>query len=275
MRSAYAFDPESSTSTTPHASTSTTGTFNANPRSAYVRPSAPALPPPLRNPHRSGLRAASDNRMVYVLAFEDDGHAHDVTWRAGRSHEGRVVGARGEERGTAVSAGMAQHRDDVEDAELEVAGLMEGMPTSMGGFKDHPMYVLERHLTQAQTLHPPPPHTPPSWSSRCFDGVGQPPPHSPAQPSSTNTMTPAAWSARTASSPRCAEPAFLNADEYHSPLASYSDFNDGGDPAVKIEEVHHHLLPHGAPSYMHHPMRQHAHHAHHAPHHQQHAHAHH
>ena len=32
-----------------------------------------------------------------------------------------------------------QHRDDVEDQELETAQLMEGMPTTIGGFKDHPM----------------------------------------------------------------------------------------------------------------------------------------
>jgi xeroderma pigmentosum group C-complementing protein len=32
-----------------------------------------------------------------------------------------------------------QHRDDVEDQELELAQIMEGMPTTMGGFKDHPM----------------------------------------------------------------------------------------------------------------------------------------
>ena len=33
----------------------------------------------------------------------------------------------------------SQHRDDLEDQELEVAQMMEGMPTTMNGFKDHPM----------------------------------------------------------------------------------------------------------------------------------------
>jgi xeroderma pigmentosum group C-complementing protein len=33
----------------------------------------------------------------------------------------------------------SQHRDDVEDQELDAAQLMEGMPTTIGGFKDHPM----------------------------------------------------------------------------------------------------------------------------------------
>lgn len=40
--------------------------------------------------------------------------------------------------------GSEQNRDDVEDAELDTAQLMEGMPTVMSGFKDHPMYV--RHI---------------------------------------------------------------------------------------------------------------------------------
>ncbi|KAJ7223632.1 hypothetical protein C8J57DRAFT_1665209 [Mycena rebaudengoi] len=266
MRSAYAFDLESSTSTTPHASTSTTGTFNANPRSAYVRPSAPALPPPPRNPHRSGLRAASDNRMVYVLAFEDDGHAHDVTWRYD-AWWARVVKSvarpyRLAWRSTETTLRMRSWRSQADGGHAHIDGRIQGPP----------------HVRAGAAFDTGADVTPATAAYACFDGVGQPPPHGPAQPSSTNTMTPATWSARTASSPRCAEPAFLNADEYHSPLTSYSDFNDGGDPAVKIEEVHHHLLPHGAPSYMHHPMRQHAHHAHHAhhaPHHQQHPHAHH
>lgn len=55
--------------------------------------------------------------------------------------------------------------------------VMEGMPTTMSGFKDHPLYVflyishknglhhlssyvLTRHLRQNETIHPPPPVTP-------------------------------------------------------------------------------------------------------------------
>jgi len=55
---------------------------------------------------------------------------------------------------------------------------MEGMPTTIGGFKDHPLYarfpslfpslsftltpsyVLTRHLKQTEVIHPPPPATP-------------------------------------------------------------------------------------------------------------------
>lgn len=34
-----------------------------------------------------------------------------------------------------------QHRDDLEDEELQTNQLTEGMPTSMAGFKDHPLCV--------------------------------------------------------------------------------------------------------------------------------------
>lgn len=31
---------------------------------------------------------------------------------------------------------------------------MEGLPTSVGAFKDHPIYALERHLRKDQAIHP-------------------------------------------------------------------------------------------------------------------------
>lgn len=40
---------------------------------------------------------------------------------------------------TKLIISSSQHRDDIEDQELDAAQLMEGMPTTMGGFKDHPM----------------------------------------------------------------------------------------------------------------------------------------
>lgn len=37
--------------------------------------------------------------------------------------------------------------------------MMEGMPTTIGGFKDHPLYVLTRHLKQTEVIYPEPPAT--------------------------------------------------------------------------------------------------------------------
>ncbi|KAH8806536.1 hypothetical protein DL96DRAFT_1717820 [Flagelloscypha sp. PMI_526] len=44
--------------------------------------------------------------------------------------------------------------------ELAAASIQEGMPTTISGFKDHSLFVLERHLRQTETIHPPPPATP-------------------------------------------------------------------------------------------------------------------
>lgn len=36
---------------------------------------------------------------------------------------------------------MSQNRDDIEDEEFELNQVIEGMPTSVVGFKDHPVWV--------------------------------------------------------------------------------------------------------------------------------------
>ena len=48
-----------------------------------------------------------------------------------------------------------QARDDLEDEELQANQMTEAMPTSMAGFKDHPLYVLERHLKREEVVDPP------------------------------------------------------------------------------------------------------------------------
>lgn len=49
---------------------------------------------------------------------------------------------------------MRQQRDDQEDNELHTMQISEAMPTTMSGFKDHQLYVLERHLKQNEVIHP-------------------------------------------------------------------------------------------------------------------------
>ena len=48
-----------------------------------------------------------------------------------------------------------QQRDDLEDEELQANQMTEAMPTSMQGFKDHPLYVLARHLKRDEVVDPP------------------------------------------------------------------------------------------------------------------------
>ncbi|KAJ7156095.1 hypothetical protein C8R43DRAFT_1234922 [Mycena crocata] len=161
----HIFDPSSTFSEVTHMSSSI-----ANANSAYAR-TGPIMP--LLNSSKLSKRRLEDNRMLYVLAFEEDGYARDVTRRYAREFAAKVAKAQGgsKKSGSAnkeawwertlegIRRPYRLHRDDVEDAELETAQLLEGMPTTMAGFKDHPMYVLVRHLTQMQTIHPPPPLT--------------------------------------------------------------------------------------------------------------------
>ncbi|KAG6843606.1 hypothetical protein H0H87_002651, partial [Tephrocybe sp. NHM501043] len=102
-----------------------------------------------------------ENRMVYVMAFEEDGYARDVTRRYAKEYSAKIAKMQG---GSSTIGGggaarlawwEAVHRDDVEDEELDAAQMTEGMPTTISGFKDHPIYALARHLKQNQVIHPP------------------------------------------------------------------------------------------------------------------------
>ncbi|KAF8467598.1 Rad4-domain-containing protein [Russula ochroleuca] len=107
---------------------------------------------------RSGI---ADNRMMYVLAVEEDGYMRDVTPRYAKQYSAKVAKAQSGGRGRrewwsqvvrTVTRPYRLHRDDVEDDELIVNQFTEGMPTTMTGFKDHPFYVLERHLHRDQVI---------------------------------------------------------------------------------------------------------------------------
>ncbi|KAH9013188.1 hypothetical protein EDB83DRAFT_2576942, partial [Lactarius deliciosus] len=106
-------------------------------------------------------RGKVDNRMTYVLAVEEDGYMRDVTPRYAKQYSAKVTkvqsGGRGrrewwEQVMQTVTRPYKLHRDDVEDDELVVNQFTEGMPTTLGGFKDHPFYVLERHLLRDQII---------------------------------------------------------------------------------------------------------------------------
>ncbi|KAM5533626.1 hypothetical protein V8D89_012739 [Ganoderma adspersum] len=105
-----------------------------------------------------------ENRMVYVLAFEEDGYARDVTPRYAREFGAKVAkvqqGGKGrrewwERICRMVTRPYRLQRDDLEDEELQANQMTEAMPTTMVGFKDHPLYVLERHLKRDEVIDPP------------------------------------------------------------------------------------------------------------------------
>ncbi|KAJ7701422.1 hypothetical protein B0H17DRAFT_1157700 [Mycena rosella] len=155
----HTFDP------TFESAAAATSIAAANPDSAYyARRSAGPARARLFKPVK---HTPDDNRMVYVLAFEEDGYARDVTPRYARRFLSTVARIQGgilqqawwDRAQQGIRRPYRLHRDDVEDAELNAAELLEGMPTTLAGFKDHPTYVLARHLGKLQTIHPPPPET--------------------------------------------------------------------------------------------------------------------
>ncbi|WFD01094.1 hypothetical protein MYAM1_003855 [Malassezia yamatoensis] len=125
------------------------------------------------NKHMEPMAIHKQNRLVYVVGFEEDGYGRDVTARYTRALHTKVAKQRPSGVGRAsilendpqatwwASVVRAIHRpqqldrDAIEDTELADASAREPMPTSVGAFKDHPVYCLERFLRRDQVLHPP------------------------------------------------------------------------------------------------------------------------
>lgn len=105
-----------------------------------------------------------ENHMNYVIAFEDDGSARDVTRRYTKAYNAKTRRERVEvtyhgERWLRKVMKMYRrphvlNRDQVEDAELAAKEAAEPMPRNVQDFKDHPYYALERHLKRHEVIHP-------------------------------------------------------------------------------------------------------------------------
>ncbi|WVQ96321.1 hypothetical protein IAU59_003425 [Kwoniella sp. CBS 9459] len=103
-------------------------------------------------------------RLLYVVALEEDGYARDVTLRytknfGAKTVKLRVPAKKDEPDWWETVMGFLQrpyrlNRDELEDAELENSQISESMPMHMNGFKDHPIYVLERHLKREEVIQP-------------------------------------------------------------------------------------------------------------------------
>lgn len=109
---------------------------------------------------------ASDpyNSMSYVVAFEEDASARDVTRRYAKAFNAktrkiRVESTRnGEDWWKKVlnvyERPFLEDRDEIEISELTAKSAAEPMPRNVQDFKDHPIYALERHLRQNEVIHP-------------------------------------------------------------------------------------------------------------------------
>lgn len=109
---------------------------------------------------------ASDrnNNMTYVIAFEDDASARDVTRRYVKSFNSKTRKSRVEytkdgenwwERTMKFfERPFLDDRDQLEVGELTAKAAGEGMPRNVQDFKNHPIYALERHLRRNEVIHP-------------------------------------------------------------------------------------------------------------------------
>lgn len=106
-----------------------------------------------------------ENAMSYVVAFDADGTAKDVTRRYAKAYTAKTRRTRVE---TAIEGGDRWWRkaikpyrrllptdlDQIEANELTGVEAREPMPRNVQDFKDHPIYALERHLRRAEVLVP-------------------------------------------------------------------------------------------------------------------------
>jgi xeroderma pigmentosum group C-complementing protein len=102
--------------------------------------------------------------MSYVIAFEDDTSARDVTRRYASQYNAktrkvRVESTKGGEKWWRQTIKffdrpLPETRDEIEDNEMVAREAQEGMPKSVADFKGHPIFALERHLKRNEVIYP-------------------------------------------------------------------------------------------------------------------------
>ncbi|KAF1956904.1 Rad4-domain-containing protein [Byssothecium circinans] len=123
--------------------------------STFTVNSPEKLEPPLSFPQ---------NSLTYAIAFEDDYTAKDVTQRYTKAYNAKTRKFRVESTPHGevwwkrtmkfFERSRALDRDQLEDAALARKTAGEGIPKNVQDFKDHPVYVLERHLRHNEVIHP-------------------------------------------------------------------------------------------------------------------------
>ncbi|KEY67715.1 hypothetical protein S7711_03968 [Stachybotrys chartarum IBT 7711] len=106
-----------------------------------------------------------ENCLSYVIAFNQDGTAKDVTRRYAKAYTAKTRKLRIDGQDAASEPWwrktMRYFRprrptdlDQIEDIELQSIESREPMPRNVHDFKDHPIYALERHLRRNEVLVP-------------------------------------------------------------------------------------------------------------------------
>ncbi|KAJ5603935.1 hypothetical protein N7537_006891 [Penicillium hordei] len=128
-------------------------------------PIDPVVTKSLAKPSRFEPPASDSlNLMNYVVAFEDDASARDVTRRYvkafnAKTRKLRVEVTRNGEKWwdkalKAYEKPFFDDRDEAEISELTSKSAAEPMPRNIQDFKDHPVYALERHVRRNEVIHP-------------------------------------------------------------------------------------------------------------------------
>lgn len=126
-----------------------------DPLSTFTINQPEKLEPPLNS---------AQNTLTYAIAFDDDYTAKDVTRRYTKAYNAKTRKFRIEstQRGESWWAQVMDFwkrkheldRDQVENAALARKEAAEGIPRAVQDFKDHPIYVLERHLRHNEVIYP-------------------------------------------------------------------------------------------------------------------------
>ncbi|KAI3321263.1 Rad4-domain-containing protein [Xylariaceae sp. AK1471] len=106
-----------------------------------------------------------ENCMTYVVGFEEDGTAKDITRRYAKAYNAKTRKMRVESVPSngdrwwrkalrAYSRGFTSDLDQIEANEMAAMEAREPMPRNIADFKDHPIYALERHLRRHEVLVP-------------------------------------------------------------------------------------------------------------------------
>ncbi|KAL4745181.1 hypothetical protein BDW72DRAFT_198896 [Aspergillus terricola var. indicus] len=125
----------------------------------------PMVTKTLAKPHKLEPPATDPyNLLSYVVAFEEDASARDVTRRYTKVFNAKTRKLRVEstKNGEAWWKRVLEHfekpfledRDELEIAELTAKTASEPMPRNVQDFKDHPIYALERHLRRNEVIFP-------------------------------------------------------------------------------------------------------------------------
>ena len=104
------------------------------------------------------------NCMSYVVAFEEDASARDVTRRYTKAFNAKTRKLRVETSKNGeqwwlralqfYEKPFLEDRDIAEISELTSKSAAEPMPRNIQDFKDHPFYALERHLRRNEVIFP-------------------------------------------------------------------------------------------------------------------------